>query len=94
MQHILGSDELSSLSPPVASVSPKPYVLLHPSDAQFFGVAEGDSAALQLARRELMVQVRVHAQMRWGVAGLWSGLSGQPVFNLPAWATLAGKVAP
>ena len=94
IRHIFGSEDLSSLSPPVVEVSPKPYLLVNTSDAAAFGVREGGRVRLTVAGRDLSLEVRVHAEMPRGVAGLPAGLPGQPVFALPAWSTLARGAGP
>jgi NADH-quinone oxidoreductase subunit G len=88
LQHVFGSEELSSLSPPVGERIPKPYVALNAEDAAALHVAEGDAVEVELAGAVYKAPVTFRTGLPSGVAGLPVGLPGMPVKNLPAW----GKV--
>jgi hypothetical protein len=44
--HTFGSDTLGRLSPPSVQLGPKPYVELHPSDAERLGIAPGTQVSV------------------------------------------------
>jgi NADH-quinone oxidoreductase subunit G len=83
--HIFGSEELSVLTPSVASLAPPPYLALHPEDATGFGLREGQEIALALGGTEYPVVVKLDPSVPAGVAGLPVGLPGEPWVTLPAW---------
>nr|WP_295934404.1 NADH-quinone oxidoreductase subunit NuoG [uncultured Dyadobacter sp.] len=76
LAHIYGSDELSVLSPSVASRSPRPYIALSNPDAERLQVAEGD--VLQVRIGGLVYDLPVVRKDE-----LPEGLAGLP-YNLPA----------
>jgi NADH-quinone oxidoreductase subunit G len=74
--HIFGSEELSSLSPGIRDLSPKPYVLLNGEDALELGIREGSRVELEAGGRRLELPVRLSDEVARGTAGLPAGLSG------------------
>jgi NADH-quinone oxidoreductase subunit G len=78
VETLFGSEILSSLSPPLASVTPAPHVLLHTADAARLGLAEGESARLSTALGHFSVTVQTSDRMARGVAIL-PRLRGTPV---------------
>jgi len=63
-----GSELLSSLSPPLAAVTPEPHLLLHADDAAHLGLAAGERIRLTTPRGELVLVLRTSARMAPGVA--------------------------
>ena len=88
LYHVFGSEELSVLSPGVAELSPRPYVALHPDDAQRIGVAEG--ALLELSGENTLdrLRVKLDATLVPGMAGVPAGLPKVAAISLPGWFTL------
>jgi NADH-quinone oxidoreductase subunit G len=78
VETLFGSEVLSSLSPPLASVTPAPHVLLHAADAATLGLGEGEPARLSTALGHFQVTVRTSDRMARGVAIL-PRLRGTPV---------------
>ncbi len=86
-QHIFGSEELSSKSPPIAQLTPAPYVLMHPLDATALGLAAGDSAEVHVdGAAALRVRVAFGPAICRGLIALPQGLPGAPFIALPAHA--------
>jgi NADH-quinone oxidoreductase subunit G len=78
VETLFGSELLSSLSPPLAAVTPAPHVLLHAADAVRLGLSEGETARLSTALGHFSVTVRTSDRMARGVAIL-PRLRGTPV---------------
>jgi len=84
-QHIFGSEELSNISPPVAQLTPAPYVLMHPLDALALGLAAGDHADVSLdGAAPMQLRVIFGPAIARGVIALPQGLPGMPFIALPA----------
>jgi NADH-quinone oxidoreductase subunit G len=89
---VFGSEELSALSPPVASRAPAPYLALNPRDAARLGLAAGGVCALSVDGAPRRLRVALRADLPPGVAGVPMGivdLEGRP---LPDWGRIE-KVA-
>jgi NADH-quinone oxidoreductase subunit G len=78
VETLFGSEILSSLSPPLAAVTPAPHVLLHTADAARLGLVEGEPARLSTALGHFNVTVQTSDRMAPGVAIL-PRLRGTPV---------------
>jgi NADH-quinone oxidoreductase subunit G len=76
LYHVFGSDELSSLSPPIAALAPEPYIALSPSDAAALGVAAGEAVALSLFGEPVRAPARILPTLPDGVAGVPVGVGG------------------
>jgi NADH-quinone oxidoreductase subunit G len=74
--HTFGSEELSAMSPPIAELAPKPYIEMHPEDAQARGYAEG-------AEVDLMKEVGARGLLRLS-ANLAKGTVAVPRLLVPA----------
>jgi NADH-quinone oxidoreductase subunit G len=83
LYHIFGSEELSSLSPPINERSPEPYLALNPALAEGLGVGEGEAVQIDLLGRSLRLPARFMASLSVDTVGLPVGLPGSPV-GLPA----------
>ena len=81
--HIFGSEELSSLSPPIKERSPGPYLALNPALAEGLGVGEGDQVQIDVLGRTVRLPARLMPSLPSEMVGLPVGLSGIPV-GLPA----------
>lgn len=88
LHHIFGSDEMSMRSPGIASRAPEPYLAINASDAETFGVQEGDALSLTVNDKEIQLPARVKADIPSGSAGYPVGLPGQEVLSLPLWGTV------
>jgi NADH-quinone oxidoreductase subunit G len=87
LHHVFGSEELSSLAPGIAALSPQPYVALNPGDKKsFFG--EGQIVCIGLQGRELQLALKYDRSLPPGVAGLPAGLRGLEGIALPAWGSI------
>jgi NADH-quinone oxidoreductase subunit G len=94
LHHIFGSEELSMLTPAVAERAPRPYLALHPDDANRLSLAEGDEVDLALGETTLPLTVRLILGLARGVAGVPAGLPGLPGLDLPAPGRISRGVAP
>jgi NADH-quinone oxidoreductase subunit G len=83
LYHIFGTEELSSLSPPIKERSPEPYLALNPVLAEQLGVGEGEVVQIDLLGRSLRLPARFMASLSMDTVGLPVGLPGIPV-GLPA----------
>lgn len=73
---IFGSEELSVLSPAVASRVPTARVLLNPLDAERLGIGEDEEAELLIPGTTVRLPVEVAARLQQGLVGLPSGFPG------------------
>jgi len=86
LHHIFGSEELSSWSPPVAELAPKPYLALNAADCAALQAAEGEMVELLITGLTVRVPVSIRPDLPKGVAGLPAGLPGLQGIQLPAWS--------
>jgi NADH-quinone oxidoreductase subunit G len=89
IHHIFGSEELSMLSPGIASLAPEAYVTLNADDAQEIGVESGESVYLETGDTRQRLAVRILPGLPRGLAGVPAGLPGLPLIPTPAWATIS-----
>ncbi len=92
LYHLFGSEELSSLSAPVESHIPEPYVALCSADIALFGFSEGEKIEVTLGSHALRLPVTAHKYLAVGAVGIPVGLPGMPVVNFGVFAQLR-KVA-
>jgi NADH-quinone oxidoreductase subunit G len=88
LHHVFGSEELSVLSPGVAQLAPRPYLVLNPQDAARIGVGEEDEVTLSVGEVSLRLPVRLETDLPAGVAGMPVGLAELPWIALPGWARI------
>jgi len=89
LYHIFGSEELSSLSPPVAERSPSMYVAVNAFDGEALqSMRDGDTVELAIGGEVLRVPVRLCPGLPKGAVGLPMGLGGQPWREVPAVGTI------
>jgi len=81
---IFGSEELSVRAPAVASLIPKPVLLLHPDDAVMLGIGSGDRVELEVQGETLSLPAKITAEMCRGAAGVPVAPSGALGLDLPA----------
>lgn len=87
--HIFGTEELSSISPAIAELTPTPYVLMHPLDATPLGLKTGDTAEVTVAgSAPLRLRVLFGPAIARGVIALPRGLNAMPFVSLPAEASV------
>lgn len=86
--HIFGSEELSVHAPWIAELAPKPYLALHPSDAEKLNVKEGSEVSLQLNGSVHRLSATLWPDLPPGLAGLPVGLPGLSGIDLPQWGRL------
>ena len=75
---IFGSEELSSLSPSVASLAPRPYVGLSPEDAERAGLREGGRVRVGAGEASAELPLRLVPGLPRGVAIVPEGLRAMP----------------
>ncbi|OGD22642.1 MAG: NADH-quinone oxidoreductase subunit G [Candidatus Aminicenantes bacterium RBG_16_63_16] len=76
VHHIYGSEELSSLSPGIAELSPKPYLLMNREEAIELGIEEGSLVELEAEGVKLELNARLAVELARGTAGIPVGLPG------------------
>jgi len=74
--HIYGSEELSSLAPGVAELSPKPYAALNPDDAERFRIKKDEGITLSINGQSINLPVN-----KIGIAKRFSRYSGGSARN-------------
>jgi len=84
VRRIFGSDELSALSPEIASRMHPPCLLLNEKDAAVIG----GKASVCIGAVSGVYDVVADASLPDGVAGLCVGWPGQNLLPLPAWAEI------
>ncbi len=91
--HIFGSEELSSLSPGIAELMPRPYLGISTALMKDLKLAEGDVITLDIDQAQASVAIKPMPGLRPDVAALPAGLSGMEHLALPAFGTVvkAGK---
>ena len=90
--HIFGSEELSALSEPLGERMPKPYVALHPADAEVLGVR--DTLEVALDEESLLLPVSLDESLPRGVVGVPAGLPGFFRGPCPERITIRKAMAP
>jgi len=88
LYHIFGSEEMSSLSPPIQERAAKPYVQMNSADAAELGLKAGDLANVHIDGVLHRLPVQLTAQLLRGTAGVPVGLAQFPVLNVPAWTRI------
>lgn len=81
--HIFGSEELSLLSPPVAELAPKPYLLISIEDIEKLKVSKDSIVTVIINGITLNLPVKISTGLPKGVAGLPVGLPDFPKLDLP-----------
>ncbi|MHB8908816.1 MAG: NADH-quinone oxidoreductase subunit NuoG [Syntrophales bacterium] len=91
LYHVFGSEELSSLAPGIAGLSPAPYLALNSADAENHDLQGTERVAIVLNGREIHLPLRLDPSLPAGVAGMPACLPGLAGVTLPAWGTLLQK---
>ena len=89
--HIFGSEELSSMSPSIAGLSPKTYLALNDVDAARLGLKNADIARIMLEDQEYLLPVRTGTGLPQGVAGLPAGIAPFEGFSFPCHGSIEKK---
>ena len=89
LQHLFGSDELSTLAAPVQTRIPTPYVAVSAADAATLGVSEGGKLTLTIDGVTVQLPVVVKAALAAGTVGVPT-LPGVPFVVAGSTAQLAG----
>ena len=76
--HLFGSEENTARAPVMKERIPATYAVLATEDAQRLGIAEGQLLSVNTPAGELVLPVRVSAQLAKGLLGLPSGFEGIP----------------
>lgn len=76
LHHTFGSEELSALAPPIASLAPAPYAALGAADAARLGAAEGDPLEIRRGDETHTLPLRIVPELPAGALGLPAGLPG------------------
>jgi anaerobic selenocysteine-containing dehydrogenase len=66
--HTFGCDTLGRMSPPSVELGPKPYVELHPSDAERLGIAPGDKVSVATTVGQFTGTAVLRSDLHPGVA--------------------------
>lgn len=85
LYHVFGSEELSSQSPAIAELAPKPYVALSAADAKRLQLQDGAEVKLSLAGNAEKLPVVVRPDLPDGIACIPAGLGLLAGTSLPAW---------
>jgi NADH-quinone oxidoreductase subunit G len=88
LHHIFGSEELSSLSPPIAERAPQPYLGFGPDDMKSLQLKDGDKVETVLNNMPLLLPVKCIDTLPQGIGGLPTGLPGLRGIRLAAWAKI------
>ncbi|WP_025762825.1 NADH-quinone oxidoreductase subunit NuoG [Dyadobacter tibetensis] len=88
--HIFGSEWLSSLSPGIASLAPKPYLALSVLEATRYGLEPDIEAKLQIGAKTFTLTVQIHPEMPEGIAGIPYQIMGLTGIEWPSF----GKINP
>jgi NADH-quinone oxidoreductase subunit G len=83
LYHIFGSEELSSLSPPILERAPEPYLALSSAVAEKLGIGAGELVQIDVLGRSLRLPAHLMDSLPENAVGLPAGLPGIPV-GLPA----------
>lgn len=74
--HIFGSEELSMHTRGIAELAPEPYVAINPDDAVEFQLKEGDTVEIQVAKRSVLLKVKLSPSSPRSIVGIPVGLPG------------------
>jgi NADH-quinone oxidoreductase subunit G len=85
LYHIYGSEELSMLSPPVASLAHSPIVVLNPVDAGKLSIKENDVVEISNTSLSCTCAVVLESWVAPGSAALSAGLAQIRGIDLPQW---------
>lgn len=88
--HIFGSEEMSILSPGIALRMPRPYVALHPDDAEQYRLT--NPVRLQCDTLSLRLELQLRADLPRGVAAVPYGHPQLYGLALPAWVRIEREV--
>ncbi|MBX3300588.1 MAG: NADH-quinone oxidoreductase subunit NuoG [Nitrospira sp.] len=89
LPRLFGSEELSARASAIQERIPKTAVVLHPREAERFGLRQGQSVDVSAPGFVRRLTLETDETMAGGLAGLLLGNEGAYV-SLPAWATLRG----
>ncbi|HEY3403198.1 MAG TPA: NADH-quinone oxidoreductase subunit NuoG [Ohtaekwangia sp.] len=89
--HIFGSEELSSMAEAITTRIPKPYVMIHESDARVLNLQDGDLLSFEVKKQPFNLPVKISTSIPRGVAGVPYGFAGVPHAELPEWGTIKVK---
>jgi NADH-quinone oxidoreductase subunit G len=93
LQHIFGSEELSSRATPIQKQIPSGYALISAATAQRFNVTAGSNLTVTVGASTVSLPVQISAVLPDAAIGLPQGIAGVPVLVAGAVATLAGGAA-
>lgn len=85
---IFGSDEVSMASPPVASLSPKPCLVLNSEDAAALQVRAGETIDIEFDGAAHRLPVEIMPELPKGLVGAPAGMPPFEGVSLPAWSRL------
>jgi NADH-quinone oxidoreductase subunit G len=93
LQHIFGSEELSSRAAPLQTQIPNGYVLISAATAQRLKVAAGANLTVTVGASTVSLPIRISPVLPDAAVGLPQGIAGIPVLVAGAVATLTGGAA-
>ncbi len=85
---VFGSEELSAKSPPILSVTPKPYLVLSAKDAESLELENDSPLVLKIDGSEYNLKTKIELGVTDGTALLSVGLPGMKYVNLPSWGKI------
>jgi NADH-quinone oxidoreductase subunit G len=88
--YVFGSEELSLLSPEVASLSPGPCLMLSRAESERLGLREGQTVRVAPEHGPEMELAVVIDELPEGVAAVPYGVPGLPLLGLPTWVRVMG----
>jgi NADH-quinone oxidoreductase subunit G len=85
IDHIFGTELMSSQSPGVKERTPSNYVVVSADDALTLHLKDGQIVEVVVDGTTLQLPLEVDARMVRGVAGIPIGIEGVAFVQLPAW---------
>ena len=86
--HIFGSEKLSSLSPSIAELSPKPFIAVNPQDAGNLKVNSDRKLEIVFSNVSYYLPIKVDSSVPKGMALVPMGLDGLQWDGVPVWRKL------
>jgi NADH-quinone oxidoreductase subunit G len=88
---IFGSEELSSMALAVQQRIPDPFVVISRSDAEKYGIEEGQNLLLTAGDTKLAGKAIIKERFPKGIAGIPHNLPEFTGLKTPGWATITGE---
>jgi len=89
IDHIFGSEELSSKCSAIGQRIAESTIYMNNSDASRIGVKSGDLISLDILDNQFRIAVKIDESLPRGMAGLFCRLSDRPFIELPGWGRVS-----